>query len=145
MATDLLKICEKLGYSATLTIKEEYGAISILRSGMKKFFEDYKLAVHKCPQLNLGKIETKIKNSFKIYNRPIYKTKGNKEHILQLIKNEDLTVNQIALRINMTRQGVRFHINNLEKEHLIFRSGETGEKNIVYRYGDVLHVNRIGR
>ena len=82
--------------------------------------------------MTLGKFETKIKNSFKIYNRPIYKKKGNRDIIFQMIKKEDLTVNQIALRMNMTRQGVRFHVNNLEKADLICRSGYVGEKNIVY-------------
>ena len=102
---------------------------------MKLFFKDYKVVIKKYPEMSLGKIELKIENGLKIYNRPIYKSPGNKEHILNLLKEEDLTVNQIALRINMTRQGVRFHIKNLEKENLLLRNGFQGEKNIVYSTG----------
>ena len=40
-----------------------------------------------------------------------------------------------AQRINMTRQGVRFHIKNLEKENFIFREGFQGKKNIVFAIG----------
>jgi len=32
----------------------------------------------------------------------------------------------------MTRQGVRFHIHNLEEEKIIIKKGLLGERNIVY-------------
>ncbi|MEK6912687.1 MAG: winged helix-turn-helix domain-containing protein [Nanoarchaeota archaeon] len=135
LAQDLYKISQKLGYKSKLTSFGEYGNLYILREGMKLFFKDYKVVIKKYPEMSLGKIELKIENGLKIYNRPIYKSPGNKEHILNLLKEEDLTVNQIALRINMTRQGVRFHIKNLEKENLLLRNGFQGEKNIVYSTG----------
>jgi len=134
LTNDLFKICKKLGYRTTVTIKEEYGTLSILRKGMKKFFNDYKRIIKKYPEMTLGKWETKIENTFKIYDRPIYKTKGNKNLIIKMLKIENLTINQLALRINMTRQGVRFHINNLEKQGLISRVGYVGKKNIIYSY-----------
>ena len=43
----------------------------------------------------------------------IYKTKGNQNIILEILKKEQLSVNQLANRLNMTRQGVRYHIHNL--------------------------------
>lgn len=52
-----------------------------------------------------------------------------------MVQVEDLTVNQIAQRINMTRQGVRFHIINLEKENKIFRKEFIGRNNIIYTAG----------
>jgi len=121
LAGDLYQICLKLGYKTTFTVKGEYGTISILRNGMKKFFQDYKKIIKIYPEMNLGNKEIKIENSFKIYDRRIYKTKGNKNIILNMLKKEPLTVNQIALRINMTRPGIRFHIHNLEKAGLISR------------------------
>ena len=135
LTNDLFKICKILSYKSTFSISGNYGNLYILREGMKKLFIDYKQIIKKYPEITLGKWETKIENGFKIYNRPIYKTKGNKDIMLIMLKNEDLTVNQIAQRINMTRQGVRFHIHNLEKEGAIIKNGFTGYKNIVYRYG----------
>lgn len=132
LARDIFRICKKLGYRTTFSSRGEYGTVSILRSGMEEFFEDYKKLVKKYPEMTLGKIETKIESGFRIYNRPIYKTKGNKELILRMLQREDLTVNQIALRMSMTRQGVRAHIKNLEKDNSITKIGRIGERNIVY-------------
>lgn len=135
LTKDLYKICKKLNYKSKFISFREYGSLYILRDGMKLFFKDYKEIIKKYPEMNLGKIEFKIEEGLKIYNRPIYKSIGNKEIILNLLKNEKLTVNQIAQRINMTRQGVRFHIKNLEKENFIFREGFQGKKNIVFAIG----------
>lgn len=99
---------------------------------MNKFFNDYKRIIKIYPEMTLGKWETKISNTFKIYDRLIYKTRGNKNLIIKMLELEDLTVNQLALRINMTRQGVRFHINNLEKQGLVSRVEYVGKKNIIY-------------
>jgi hypothetical protein len=134
LARDLFAICNRLGYKTAFSVKDECGSISILRTGMEKFFSDYKEIVQTHPEMTLGKIETQIENSFKIYNRPICMRVGNKKLILQMLQVEDLTVNQIALRLNMTRQGVRYHIRCLEETGRIFRSGYSGEKNIIYRY-----------
>src|SRR3989344_913548 len=134
LTEDLFNICNKLCYKSTFTYNKDYGNLYILRDGMKKFFGDYKLMLKKYPEINLGKTELKIENSLKIYNRVIYKSKGNRNIILNMLKYEDLTVNQIALRIKMTRQGVRFHIHNIEKENLILKKGFIGKKNIIYTY-----------
>lgn len=64
----------------------------------------------------MAKQEAKIIQALKVKYRTIYKVKGNKNLILTMLKKEDLTINQIARRIKMTRQGVRFHMHNLERE-----------------------------
>ena len=135
LARELYEICKKLGYNSKFNSFNEYGSLYILRGGMKLFFEDYKKIVKKYQEMNLGKIESKIEQGLKIYNRPIYKSPGNREIILNLLKNEDLTVNQISQRLIMTRQGVRFHIKNLENQGSIFRKNLQGKKNIVYAIG----------
>ncbi len=99
---------------------------------MKKLFDDYKELIKNYPETRLGKIEKKIENRFKIYNRTIYKTKGNRKIILKMFRLEDLTVNQLADKINMTRQGVRFHVHNLERMKKIAKKGLFGRNNIVY-------------
>ena len=133
LTKDLCKICNKLGYKYKFTFKEDYGNLYILRDGMKRLYEDYKILKNKYPEVNMYKIEERIKNSFEIYSRNIYKTKGNKEIILKMLKKKELTVNQIASEIKMTRQGVRFHIHNLENENKLIKTGFIGKKNIIYR------------
>lgn len=132
LTEDLANICKKLDYSHTITFNGEYGNLYILRNGMKKLFSDYRLLVKKYPEANLYHMEDKIEHGFKIYQRKIYKIKGNKDIIFNMLKQEELTVNQIAYRINMTRQGVRFHIHNLEGENKIMKIGLIGKNNIIY-------------
>ncbi|MBL7087034.1 MAG: HTH domain-containing protein [Candidatus Cloacimonetes bacterium] len=69
--------------------------------------------------VDLGIKGEKIEKSFKINNRGIIRIKGNKEIIIKLLEKNQFTVNQIADRINMTRQGVRYHIHNLIKENKV--------------------------
>ena len=86
---------------------------------MEKLYEDYLLLHSLYPVVDLGWKGEKINKSFKIFNRKIFKSKGNKKLIYLKLKDEDLSVNQLADMINMTRQGVRFHIHNLLKEDKI--------------------------
>lgn len=121
---DLKKICDILNYKSKVTqskseILEGFARIHILRKGMKKVYSDYVNLNKKYPVIDLGIKGEKIKNSFKIYDREIYKSKGNKEIIFKILRNEQLSVNQLADRLNMTRQGIRFHIHNLIKENKI--------------------------
>jgi len=115
---DLGLICKCLNYDYKITYRnnelyKEYGYLSILRGGMKKLYEDYLLLNRKYSVIDLGWKGEKIKNSLKIYKRKIFKVKGNQNIIFEILKKEELSVNQLANRINMTRQGVRFHIHNL--------------------------------
>ena len=132
LVDDLYLICKKLDYESKFNIKGDYGTLYILRNGMKKLFNDYKELIKIYPCAYLGKLDRKIEDGLKIYNRAIYKTKGNKNLILDMLKVENLTINQIAYRISMTRQGVRFHIHNLEKMSKIIKKGFIGKNNIVY-------------
>jgi hypothetical protein len=120
---DLNKICEKLNYKSKITIGKEgshnYFRLNILREGMKKLYADYISLNKKYSVINLRIKGEKIKNSFAIYDRKIYKTKGNKNIVLEILKKESLSVNQLANRVNMTRQGTRYHVNNLIKEEKI--------------------------
>ncbi len=135
LTKDLCKVCKILRYKFSFSSKGEYGTLYILREGMKDLFSDYKYLLKKYPVVKMHKVEEKIDNSLKIYERSIYKKKGNREVIMKMIESENLTVNQVVRRINMTRQGVRNHIHKLEKENKIFRKGLIGRNNILYAAG----------
>jgi len=135
LTRDLYKICKRLGYKSTFKTKGDYGSLYIVRNGMKKLFKEYKILVKKYPEASLGKFHDKIESGLEIYNRLIYKTKGNRDIIFKMLKKENLTINQIAHSINMTRQGVRWHIHILEKENKIIKKGLIERRNILYGVG----------
>jgi len=93
----------------------DYGYLSILREGMKKLYSDYLILNKKYPVIHLGWKGKRILKSFNISNRIVKRTKGNQNMIYSILQNEFLSVNQLADRISMTRQGVRYHIHNLLK------------------------------
>lgn len=115
---DLEKICKSLKYVCKVTqgkseIVKGYARLHILREGMKSFYKDYLKLNKRYPIIDLGWKGEKIKLSFKIVEREIIRKRGNDKIIIDLLDKEQLTVNQLAERINMTRQGVRYHIHNL--------------------------------
>jgi len=120
---DIKKICDILRYKSKVTYRkgeyEDYGYLQILREGMKDFYKDYLQLKRKYPVIDLGRKGNQIESSFKIYSRKIYKTKGNRKIIFDILGKEQLSVNQLANRLNMTRQGIRFHIHNLIKDKKI--------------------------
>jgi len=118
---DLNGICNILNYKSKIIVCKEvdYSGLYILRDGMKKLYKDYLVLNQKYPIIDLGIKGKKIEKSFDIYKPKILKVEGNNEIILDILKNEELSVNQIADRINMTRQGVRYHIHKLIKDNKI--------------------------
>jgi predicted HTH transcriptional regulator len=86
---------------------------------MKKLYEDYKDLHKRYSVIDLGWKGEKILKSFKISERKIFKVKGNENLILEIMKENHISVNQLAAKINMTRQGVRYHIHNLLKQKKI--------------------------
>lgn len=132
---DLGKVCDLLGYKHSITIKKgdygKYVGLYILREGMKNFYQDYLQINKEFPLIDLGIKGEKIKNSFKIYDRKIQRTRGNQEAILNSLKNEQLSVNQLADRLSMTRQGIRYHIHNLLNENKIKLISKT-KLNLIY-------------
>jgi len=132
---DLKKLCESLGYTTTVTRRknyEEYAYIYILKKGMIKLWQDYLKLKKEFPQIDLGYKEEQIKDHLRITERKIKRIPGNKKIILDLLTKKELCVNDIAHTILMTRQGVRFHIHNLEKEGKIKIAGIKGGSNLVY-------------
>jgi len=133
---DLKEICSTLNYKSKITqakseIAKGYFRLHILREGMKEFWRDYLKLHTRYPIIDLGWKGEKINNSFKIDKREIIRTKGNKEIILAILQNEQLSVNQLADRLNMTRQGIRYHIHNLLNQRKI-RIADKNQLNWLY-------------
>lgn len=117
LVEDLNKICTLLGYESKVYYKkgdyEKYTGLGILRKGMKNLYSDYLELNMKYPVIDMGIKGERIRKSFEIYNRKVIRIKGNQKLILNMLKSENLSVNQLADKLNMTRQGIRYHIHNL--------------------------------
>ena len=131
---DLSRLCENLDYSHTVKIENNnYACLYILSSSLSKFYKDYLVLLSEYPEVDLGYKGTKIKEFIDRINKPKIYRPGNKKIILNLLSKDYLTVNELATRLRMTRQGARYLIHNLEKE------GKVEMKSIVkfgnWKYG----------
>lgn len=131
LAKDLSILCSKLNYENSFTFKEEYGNLWILKKGIKKLYNDYIRIIKKYPSLNLGYKERILKRNLSIGEREIKRIPGNKKIIIKLLSKESLSINEIAYLIKMTRQGVRYHLKQLEQRDIVYKTGKIGKGNII--------------
>jgi len=114
---DLAKLCADLGYSTSIKGGKDYMFnLYILSESLRKFYRDYKRLLNKFPEVNLGYKGDKIEEFISKINKPKVYIKGNKPRILGELSKENLTVNELAKILGMTRQGVRYLIKELMKE-----------------------------
>ena len=117
---DLNKICSELYYHTSIK-KNKDGLFSlyILSKSINKFYQDYQNLLKDYPEVNLGYKGEKIKEFIDRINKPKVYIQGNKDKILLELSKEKLTVNELAKRLNMTRQGARYLIKELVKENKV--------------------------
>jgi hypothetical protein len=114
---DLKILCDKLGYENTMRLNDNnYGTIYILSKGLSKFYKDYLILLNEYPEVDLGYKGKLIEEFISRINKPKIYRPGNKSKIVNLLAHENLTVNELATRLRMTRQGARYLIHKLVKE-----------------------------
>jgi hypothetical protein len=117
---DLGLLCSDLAYRYTITKEENgYASLYILSQGLSKFYKDYLILLDEYPEVDLGHKGVKIKEFIDRLDKPKRYRHGNKQKILALLSNETLTVNELATKLNMTRQGARYLIHQLEDEEKV--------------------------
>ena len=83
--------------------------------------------------MNLGVKGEKIKEFINRQNKPKIYRKGNKVLAINELSKGAITVNELAAKLNITRQGARYLLSELSKE------GKVEVKKIVkfgnYKYG----------
>jgi len=135
LAQDLERLCNILNYDCSYKARKMangiYGYLYILKNGVVKLWNDYLVLKRNYPMVSMGYKEQKIRQSFLIYKRKIIRTKGNCKKILNILLNKTYSVNELANLINMTRQGVRYHIHVLEIQQKIQKVGFSNN-NILY-------------
>jgi len=85
------------------------------------------------PEINLGYKDRKIKEFINRIDKPKRYIRGNKEKLLLELSKADLTVNELALKLNMTRQGARYLAKELMNENKIIVKSFV--KYAAYKYG----------
>ena len=131
---DLQKICIQLNYSTSFReAKDKLFCLYILSKSLNKLYQEYNCLLGEYPEVNLGYKGQKIKEFINRINKPKRYIKGNKEKLLLELSKGDLTVNELALKLNMTRQGARYLIKELAKEDKI--KVKSVVKYATYKYG----------
>tara|TARA_Y100000034_G_scaffold10237_1_gene10813 strand:+ start:9141 stop:10286 length:1146 start_codon:yes stop_codon:yes gene_type:complete len=127
---DLQIICNDFNYDTTLRkTKDGMFNLYILSKSISKFYKDYLNLLNKYSEVNLGYKGQKIEEFINRLNKPKRYIKGNKNKILNLLSKKQLTVNELANTLNMTRQGARYLIKKLLKENKI-------EIKLIVKYGN---------
>jgi hypothetical protein len=126
-------LCTRLGYPTTVCDeKEGYAVLYILSKAIPRFWKDYLEFVRLYPVADLGWKGTRIKEYLERQQRKIRYVHGNREEIVAMLRTKPLTVREIASKIRMTRQGVRYHIDTLLTQKKVGRVGIS--KFAAYRY-----------
>ena len=117
---DLSRLCKDLDYKNSVKIERGgYACLYILSTSLSKFYKDYLVLKSEYPEVDLGFKGDKLKEFIDRINKPKVYRPGNKDIIFNLLSKEHLTVNELATRLKMTRQGARYLIHKLEKENKV--------------------------
>ncbi|GEM_PF-1426085 len=117
---DLSRLCDNLDYRNSVKIENNnYACLYILSSSLSKFYKDYLVLLTEYPEVDLGYKGITLKEFIDRINKPKNYRPGNKDVILNLLSRGPLTVNELATRLRMTRQGARYLIHKLEKENKV--------------------------
>jgi len=121
---NLKRICDNLKYPSKITNgKNKMYNLYILKEGLKKFWRDYNILNKNYPFLTMNYKEKEIENYIK-RNRKIWVSSGKnvtKNKIISLLEKGPLKVKDISYFLQLSRQGIKYNLNNLLKEKIISR------------------------
>lgn len=119
---DLKIICDKLGYkNKTKQSRENMWDIWLNVESTRKYYSDYLLVKIHYPQISLGPKEEALHVILKRTIRE-WRDQGRgvtKNQIIKILKKGDLSMVQLSRKLKITRQGVRYHINEMEKMGIV--------------------------
>ncbi len=123
---DIKIICDKIGYKNVLKSKGVNNHLYILSDGVEKFWKDYTELKQKYPEVSLSYKESQIEE-FIFRKCKIWRTAQQGElqnELIDLLKNSDKTVKELSIILRISRQGVKYHLKNLEKLKIVKRKGK---------------------
>lgn len=118
---DIEELIRKIGYNPKVTKSRRMYNVYLLVNDTRKFYKDYLKLKRKYPEISMGHKEEKLKlikqrNQRELKNLPEGLTKNR---IISLLKEKDITIKELSKKLKITRQGLRYHIKELEKLHVI--------------------------
>ena len=129
LISDIGRICKILGYNHTISSDKKIqirGIIYILEEGVKIFWKDYLILKEKYPLVYLGYKEDQIKD-FILRKQKIWRTQAEgitKNSIIDLLWHKPRTIRELAKLFLVSRQGIRFHLKQLEKMGIVKKIGK---------------------
>ncbi len=132
---DIKSICDKLGYDNILRSGKERSHLYILSNGVIKFWKDYVKIKVKYHEVSLDYKESFIEN-FILRKNKLWRTAQQGEtqnKIIKLLKESDKTVKELSIILQISRQGTKWHLTQLEKMSIVRRIGKGYAGSDVYR------------
>ncbi len=125
LITDLAKICQILGYRYNIGKRSPGGMYNlyILNDGLKLYWNDYNNLKIKYPFLTMDYKEEAI-NKFIQRKKKFWKSSGmnsTKNAIIDLLYNESLSTKEIGYILNISRQGIKYHLDSLMERDIVKR------------------------
>lgn len=133
---DLGKVCKKLCYECSIG-KGKNGKrhfLYILSNGTKKFWKDYLSLKRKYPEVFLCYKEDQIRD-FILRKEKYWRSKSQgitKNSIIDLLKKKPRTTKELAKILLISKQGIRFHLKELEKIGIVKKIGKGRTGSDVY-------------
>ena len=135
LSDDLALLCESLGYSTVRTTQGTEDALYIHGPALEKLYADYLILVTNYPCVNLGWKGEQIALNLRRRKKPKLFLPGNKKRALEFL-HSPLTVNQLALKLDVTRQGARYLVKELINEERISVAGKVKWHALTYIQND---------
>ncbi len=134
LISGLNRICSILGYDSTLTLSKR-SHLYILAEGVKKFWSDYQQLKSKYSEVSMGYKETLIED-FIMRKTKFWRTaKQNetKNQIMDLLSEKPRGIIELAKVLQVSRQGIKYHIKGLEKLDCVKKSGVGYAGSYIYK------------
>lgn len=144
---DLQKIAKELNYSSRVSRDKEMWVLYLNAESTRKLYFDYIELKRIYNEVSLGIKEEKLKLIIERENKE-WKNLGEgmvKNKIVDLLKSKDKSIKELSSALNITRQGIRYHINELRELNVI--RTENVKKNYVCKLIKEKHFEekKIGR
>jgi len=146
---DIKKICDMLNYDTKVTEIKGRSYLYILSEGVRKFWEDYIKLKTSYQEVHLDYKE-KLIESFILRKEKFWKASQQGEtqnKIIALLKESNKTVKELSTILDISRQGAKWHLRQLEKLGIIKCIGKGYAGSGIYKLSKyvILPVKRKGR
>jgi len=144
---DLKEVVKRIGYDSTVYRDKKMWVLHLQVKATRSIYENYLSLNTIYKEISIGQKEDKLKLIVDRENKE-WKNLGEgmvKNKIIKLVKDGDKSIKELSTALNVTRQGIRYHINDLRKLNII--KTENVKKNYVCKLikEEYFEEKKIGR